>query len=70
MRNVKSINVARDKKQAKDQLQGIQTRIDNLLLMQAQASSNESIKLILNTFEALSKDKQTLESSYAAGGWL
>ncbi len=62
MRNVKSINVARDKKQAKDQLQGIQTRIDNLLLMQAQANNTESIKLILNTFEALSKDKQTLES--------
>lgn len=56
MRNVKSINVARDKKQAKDQLQGIQTRIDNLLLMQAQANNTESIKLILNTFEALSKD--------------
>lgn len=61
MRNVKSLNVARDKRMMKEQLKDIQIRIDNLLLMQGQASGSDSLKLVMRTFEGLSKEKSTLE---------
>jgi site-specific DNA recombinase len=62
MRNVRSIDLARDKKIAKDELTLIQVKLENLLLMQGQATSQETVKLLLQNFESLSKDKQALES--------
>lgn len=62
LRNVKSINVAREKRMMKEQLQNVQVRIDNLLLMQGQASSQEALKLVMKTFESLSKEKTDLEN--------
>lgn len=62
LRNVKSINVAREKRMMKEQLQNVQVRIDNLLLMQGQASSQEDLKLVMKTFESLSKEKTDLEN--------
>ena len=62
LRNVKSINVAREKRLMKEQLQNVQIRIDNLLLMQGQASSKEALKLVMKTFESLSKEKTDLEN--------
>jgi len=65
LRNVKSINVAREKRLMKGQLQNVQVRIDNLLLMQGQASSQEALKLVMQTFESLSKEKAELENRLA-----
>lgn len=61
MRNVKSLNVARERRSMKDQLNTIQAKIDGLLLMQGQATSAEAIKFAMKTFEALSTEKADLE---------
>ncbi len=60
MRNVKSLNVAREKRSMREQLKNIQTKIDGLLLMQSQASP-EALKFAMKTFEILSKEKVELE---------
>lgn len=65
MQNVKSLSAARDKRAMKDQLKNVQLRIDNLLLMQGQASSADVIKHAVKTFEALSKEKSELEDKIA-----
>ncbi len=62
---MKSLNVTRDKRMMKEQLKDIQIRIDNLLLMQGQASGSDSLKLVMRTFESLSKEKSTLEERLA-----
>ncbi|MBL7670347.1 MAG: recombinase family protein [Bdellovibrionaceae bacterium] len=61
MRNVKSLNVARERRSTKEQLQTVQSKIDGLLLMQGQATSAEAIKFAMKAFEALSKEKAELE---------
>lgn len=63
MRNVKSLNVARDKRSTKEQLKNVQIRIDNLLLMQGQASNTEMLKQVMKTFEVLTKEKVELEEA-------
>ena len=60
MRNVKSLNVAREKRSMREQLKNIQTKIDGLLLMQSQASP-DALKFAMKTFEILSKEKFELE---------
>jgi site-specific DNA recombinase len=61
MRNVKSLNVAREKRSVNDQLRNVQARIDGLLLMQGQTKSASALSLAMKTFEALSKEKSELE---------
>ena len=65
MQNVKSLSAARDKRAIKEQLKSVQVRIDNLLLMQGQASSADAMKLVMKTFETLSKEKTELEEKIA-----
>ncbi len=65
MRNVKSMNSAREKRAMKVQLGNIQMRIDGLLLMQGQTTSAAALKLAMQKFESLSKEKSDLEASLA-----
>lgn len=63
MRNVKSLNVAREKRALSERLKIIQTKIDGLLLMQSQASP-EALKFAMKTFETLSNEKSELEEHH------
>lgn len=60
--NLKSINLARDKKHLKEELESITLKLDNLLLMQQHASSQEGLKMIVSSFESLSLQKKDRES--------
>lgn len=60
--NLKSLNLARDKKNFKDELNSITTKLNNLLLMQQHASSQDGLKMIVSSFESLSVQKKELES--------
>ena len=61
MRNVRSLNVAREKRDMRERSTGIQVRLDNLLLMQGQSSNTETVQQMLKMFEALSKEKAHLD---------
>lgn len=61
MRNVRSINVARERRDMRERIHGIQLRLDNLLLMKGQSSSPETVQQMLKMFEAMTKEKIELE---------
>ena len=61
MRNVRSINVARDRRDKRDSLNGIQVRLNNLLSLQGQASSPETALHMLKMFETMTWEKTALE---------
>ena len=65
LRNVKSLNVARERRSLKEQLNTTQTKIEGLLLMQGQAKGADALKFAMKTFENLSKEKADLEECLA-----
>jgi hypothetical protein len=62
MRNVRSINVAREKREVREQINGIEVRLDNLLLMQSHSSRAATIQHMVKSFETLTKEKADLEN--------
>ena len=64
MRSVRSLNVAREKRDMRERINGIQVRLDNLLLMQSHASSGETVQHMVKTFEALTKEKADSEKEF------
>lgn len=60
--NLKSINVARDRKGLKEDLSLISTKLNNLLLMQGHSSSPDALKMIVSSFETLSAQKKETEA--------
>lgn len=60
MRNVKSINVAKEKRSLNERLKVIQIKTESLLLMQSQASP-EALRFAMKTFETMSKEKAEIE---------
>ncbi len=61
MRNIRSLDSARDKRVYRDEVTNVQTKIDNLLLMQGRSMLPDVLKQITKTFEALCKEKTDLE---------
>lgn len=60
-RNVKSLDVAREKRRLQEALKEAQVKIDNILLMRGQATASpDSMKWIMETFENLSRERAAL----------
>ena len=61
MRNIKSLDAAREKRSIKEQMKNVEIKLDNLLLMQARAKSGQAIDQMTRAFETLSKEQSGLE---------
>jgi hypothetical protein len=56
----KFFNVAREKREVREQINGIEVRLDNLLLMQSHSSRAATIQHMVKSFETLTKEKADL----------
>ena len=58
---VRQLDLKREKISIEKSLQNVQTKLDNLLLMQSRASGDKALKLVMQTFESLHQERQQLE---------
>ncbi len=65
MRNVKSLDAARDKRSIVADIKKLEIKIENLLLMQNQARTAGGVTYITNKFNSLSNEKAELEGRLA-----